>query len=106
MIIITAAACGAVEEGGAEPSSSSHQEADNRTQEVQQLVSKYRNQSLEILARVEQNAQELQLYAAEEMQKLSTQLESKAELENQLRRMKETELSIKSLEDQLEEAKL
>ena len=73
MIIITAAACGAVEEGGAEPSSSSsHQEADNRTQEVQQLVSKYRNQSLEILARVEQNAQELQLYAAEEMQKLST----------------------------------
>ena len=72
MIIITAAACGAVEEGGAEPPSSSHQEADNRTQEVQQLVSKYRNQSLEILARVEQNAQELQLYAAEEMQKLST----------------------------------
>ena len=81
MIIITAAANGAVEEGGAEPSSS-HQEADNRTQEVQQLVSKYRNQSLEILARVEQNAQELHLYAAEEMQKLSTQLESKAELEN------------------------
>ena len=65
MIIITAAASDAVEEGGAEPPS--HQEEDNRTQEVQQLVSKYRNQSLKILARVEQNAQELQLYAAEEM---------------------------------------
>ena len=73
MIIITAAATrcdDAVEEGcgAAEPETA----ATNWTQEVQQLVSKYRNQSLEILARVEQNAQELQLYAAEEMQKLST----------------------------------